>query len=78
MSIRYGTQTFDVLAYVYEFSGSITAEEIAKQTGTDQHGVLVTISRLRKLGLVMNGRPYRPSKMGIQHYEEALKENGIP
>jgi hypothetical protein len=77
MSINFGTKVFDILGYTCEFPGSVTAEAIAFDTGMDPHSVRVGISRLRKLGLVLDGSPYRASSRGKTHYEKALAKAGV-
>ena len=77
MSIKIGTQLFDVLGYTCEFAGSVTADQIAYHVGTEPHAVRVAISRLRKLGLVEDGSPYNASKQGKEDYESALFYAGI-
>ena len=77
MNVKFGTKVFDILGDTCEFPGEVTAETIAYHTGMEAHSVRVAITRLRKLGLVMGGSPYQPSKRGKAHYEKALAKSGI-
>ena len=77
MSINYGTKVFDILGYTCEFAGSVRADTIAFHTGMQDHQVRVAISRLRKLGLVQDGSPYKASPRGKAHYERELTRAGV-
>jgi hypothetical protein len=77
MNIKFGTKVFDILGYTCEFPGSVTADIIAFHTGTQDHQVRVAVTRLRKLGLVLDGSPYRASPRGKAHYERELSRAGV-
>jgi hypothetical protein len=74
--IHYGTKSFEVLAYVCEFAGTIGPDEIATNTGRDLKAVRLEVSALRRYGLVAAGTPYRATMKGQRHYESAMGTAG--
>lgn len=77
MSVKFGTKAFDVLGYTCEFSGRVTADDIACEMGMTVDAVRMTISRLRQHGLVQKGSPYRATKQGRERFEAQLADNGV-